>query len=263
MHASDGSCRPPAAESIPSARGPVAVVGSGPGWLVVEKPCGISIHNDPGSDLCSVVQNGLRQGRIAGQEKIVKTVHAVHRLDRDTSGLVLLAVDPELLSFFGSQFASQEVEKRYLALIHGHPTNRGADRSWKDWTWSLTAAAGGRKNPMGRGQRMPCATRWRIREYSDHFTLIECRPMTGRKHQIRRHAKLAGHPVVGDRRYGSHRSLDYLSRHFHFDRLGLHAHALTLRLPGKAQAVTFRSGGLPQAMRRLLELDRQPQKQKE
>jgi len=239
--------------------GPVVVVGCGPGWLVVEKPSGMSIHNDPGSDLCSVVQDSLRQNRVAGQEGPVKAVHAAHRLDRDTSGIVLLAVDPELLSFFGEQFATRGVVKRYFALIHGQLDNRVARDSWGRWTWPLAAAAGGRRNPMGKGRRLPCATRWQIHERSPHFTLIECRPQTGRKHQIRRHAKLAGHPVVGDRRYGSPRSLAYLSRHFRFDRLGLHAHSLTLRVPHNSQPVTFCSGGLPQAMRRLLDADRSPE----
>ena len=256
MHSHDRFPERHAAEPIPSAMGPVAVVGSGPGWLVVDKPSGMSIHNDPGSDLCSVVQDRLHRSPVAGMARPVQTVHAAHRLDRDTSGIVLLAVDPELLSFFGEQFASRGVLKRYFALIHGEPDNRTARDSWGYWTWPLTAAAGGRKNPMGKGKRIPCTTRWQIRERSRHFTLIECRPQTGRKHQIRRHAKLAGHPVVGDRRYGSPRSLAYLSRHFTFDRLGLHAHALTLRVPETSQPVTFRSGGLPQPMRRLLDTDR-------
>jgi len=249
----------PAAGSIPSAMGPVAVVGSGPGWLVVEKPSGMSIHNDPGGDLCSVVQARLQQSPVIGMVPPVKRVHAVHRLDRDTSGIVLLAVDPELLSFFGKQFATRGVVKRYFALLHGDPDNRAARDARMDWTWPLTAAAGGRKNPRGAGKRVPCTTRWQIRERSLHFTLVECWPQTGRNHQIRRHAKLAGHPVVGDRRYGSRRSLAYLSRYFTFDRLGLHAHALTLRVPEHSRPVTFRSGGLPRTMRRLLDADRSPE----
>ncbi len=238
--------------------GELPVVGSGPGWLVVEKPCGMSIHNDPGSDLCSVVRDGLRQGRVPGMQGSYSTVHAVHRLDRDTSGIVLVAADAKMLSFFGDQFAARQVRKHYWALIHGRIDKEASGGLQGAWRWPLTAAAGGRKNPMGRGLRIPCVTRWRICERSDQFTLIACQPETGRKHQIRRHAKLAGHPVAGDRRYGSPRSLAHLSRHFHFDRLGLHAHSVTLRLPGSAQPVTFRSAGLPQRMRRVLELDRPP-----
>jgi 23S rRNA-/tRNA-specific pseudouridylate synthase len=89
-----------------------------------------------------------------------------------------------------------------------------------------------------------------------HYSLVEIQPLTGRKHQIRRHAKLAGHPVVGDRRYGSARSISYLARHCDFDRLGLHAYALTIRLPEASAARTFRSPGLPASMVRLIEADR-------
>jgi hypothetical protein len=92
--------------------------------------------------------------------------------------------------------------------------------------------------------------------HSLHYSLIECEPLTGRKHQIRRHAKLAGNPVAGDRRYGSVRSLSYLRRHLDFNRLGLHAHALTLTLPGDDYPTRFQSGGLPDPMRLLLEKDR-------
>jgi 23S rRNA-/tRNA-specific pseudouridylate synthase len=101
-----------------------------------------------------------------------------------------------------------------------------------------------------------CTTRWRVKRYTPHYSLVECQPLTGRKHQIRRHAKLAGHPVVGDRRYGSPRSRSYLSRHCRFNRLGLHAHTLTIRLPGETAARTFQSPGLPASMGRLLDQDR-------
>ena len=256
MSAADDFPAKSADGGFPSSGGVLPVVGSGPGWLVVEKPCGMSIHNEPGYDLRSVVQDGLRQGCVPGLGRPPVTVHAVHRLDRDTSGIVLLAADPDRLSFFGDQFAAREVRKRYFALVHGRMDNGTDDRFRMAWTWPLTTAAGGRKDPRGNGPRLPCMTRWRTRERSDHFTLIECQPETGRKHQIRRHAKLAGHPVAGDRRYGSARSRDYLWRHFKFNRLGLHAHSLTIRVPGQTQPVTFCSAGLPPAMRRLLDADR-------
>ncbi|MBC2710462.1 MAG: RNA pseudouridine synthase [Desulfosarcina sp.] len=234
----------------------VPVVACGPGWLVADKPCGMSIHNDPGRDLCSVVLVAVRAGCLPAVGLDLPAIHAAHRIDRDTSGIVLLAGDPKTLAFFGEQFAAKAVHKRYLALVHGGLTGPSEDSDWAPWNWPLTAAAAGRNDPMGKGKRMPCATRWRTLAHSLHYSLIECEPLTGRKHQIRRHAKLAGHPVVGDRRYGSTRSLAYLSRHCDFNRLGLHAHALTIRLPGEAKTTTFQSGGLPEAMRQLLETDR-------
>lgn len=233
----------------------ITSVASGSRWLVVDKPCGISIHNDPGNDLVSLVLAAVRAGSLSAGVNDCSAIHAVHRIDRDTSGLVMLTGDPETLAFLGGQFAAKAVIKRYLAVVHGRLEGPAADRYWFDWNWPLTATAAGRTDPMGNGKRRPCATRWRILRHSPHYSLVECEPLTGRTHQIRRHAKLAGHPVVGDRRYGSARSLSYLRRHHDFNRLGLHAHALTIRLPGEAETTTFQSDGLPEAMRHLLESD--------
>ena len=241
---------------IVSGEARIPVVACGSGWLVVDKPCGISIHNDPGGDLCSLALAAVRAGILPAVGHDLPTIHAAHRIDRDTSGIVLLAGDSKTLAFFGEQFTAKAVNKRYLALVHGNLLGSPEGQDWVDWNWPLTAAAAGRNDPMGKGKRVPCTTRWRTLAPSLHYSLIECEPLTGRKHQIRRHAKLAGHPVVGDRRYGSARSLAYLSRHRDFNRLGLHAHALTIRLPGDAKTTTFKSGGLPEAMRHLLETDR-------
>ncbi|BBO84156.1 RluA family pseudouridine synthase [Desulfosarcina ovata] len=232
---------------------PLPVVGCGPRWLVVEKPCGMSIHNDPGQDLCSLVHMAVKAGQVPVVDRNMPGVHAVHRLDRDTSGIVLLAGDSQTGAFFGAQFAARSVHKRYLAMVHGMlPTDAG----WRTWHWPLTDAAGGRKNPVGRGKRKPCTTRWRALETSDHYSLVECELLSGRKHQIRRHACLAGHAVVGDRRYGSVRSLEFVSRQCHFSRMALHAHTLSFRLPGETGMKTFASGGLPDAMQHLLATDR-------
>ena len=233
---------------------PITVIGSGPRWLVVEKPCGISIHNDPGRDLCSLVLAALHSGRLIGPAPDIAALHAAHRLDKDTSGLVLLAGDTETLAFFGRQFTDKTVGKRYLALVHGRIEAKAPEGI--AWNRPLTAAAGGRNDPAGKGPRVPCTTRVRHIAHSPHYTLIECEPLTGRKHQIRRHAKLAGHPVVGDRRYGSPRSLAYLRQHHNFQRLGLHAHVLSIRLPEEDNLTTFDSGGLPEALRKLFETDK-------
>ena len=229
----------------------VTVVGAGTGWLVVDKPSGMSIHNDPGRDLRTVIVAALGAGRLPAVGPI-DVLHAVHRIDRETSGLVLLAGDAELPAFFGRQFADRTVRKEYLAVVHGDPAGSGHGV----WSWPLTADAGGRRDPAGRGKRLACTTRWAVREYTRHYALIACEPLSGRTHQIRRHARLAGHPVVGDRRYGSSRAVQFLDRHRNFRRLGLHAHTLTVRLPGASRETTFRSKGLPDALRALLADDR-------
>jgi RluA family pseudouridine synthase len=235
--------------------GQVPVIARGQGWLVVDKPSGLSVHNDPGRDLCSAVLSAVRAGRLPGVDCGFGAWHAVHRLDRETSGIVVMAGDSKTVAFFCGQFSARSVQKKYLALVHGHLQGHGGQPDQGYWDWPLTAAASGRDDPVGKGKHRHCITRWRILARSLHYSLIECEPLTGRKHQIRRHAKLAGHPVVGDRRYGSVRSLAYLSRYRDFNRLGLHAHALTIRLPGMEQPTTFQTAEMPKAMRQLLEHD--------
>lgn len=116
--------------------------------------------------------------------------------------------------------------------------------------------AGGRLSPEGAGQRQAAETRYQVPEYSTHYTMVEIEPLTGRRHQIRRHSKLAGHPVVGDLRYGSKRAASYLSKNFAFARLALHAHAPTLRLPVGTVPQTVKTPAIPDQMRELFDNDR-------
>ncbi len=234
----------------------ITVIACDSRWLVVDKPSGMSIHNHPGSDLRSALLAAIRAGHLPAMGRDLTVLHAVHRIDRDTSGLVLLAADAGMLAHFGAQFAEKSVGKRYLAVVHGRLEVPSPGQEWIEWRWPLTEAAAGRKDPIGKGKRMPCATRCRVLRHTPHYSLIECEPLTGRMHQIRRHAKLAGHPVAGDRRYGSPASLNFLRRHHAFHRLALHAHSLAIRLPGEAESTTFQSAGLPDALRGLLDMDR-------
>lgn len=235
----------------------MAVVAYGSTWLVVDKPCGVSIHNDPGHDVCSMALAALQAGKLPGMRPGLSAVHAVHRLDRDTSGIVLLTGDAQTHAFFSKQFADRIVRKEYLAVVHGRPIGNPAQPDHGEWNWPLTATAAGRKNPAGRGKRVPCTTHWQIQTHSPHYSLLGCMPLSGRKHQIRRHAKLAGHPVVGDRRYGSMRALNYLKQHCRFNRLALHAHRIWIRLSRDEEPTMFASAGLPQEMQRLLEIDQE------
>jgi RluA family pseudouridine synthase len=235
---------------------PLTVLAHSPDWIVVEKPAGMSIHNDPGYDLCSVLKAAIQKGALPHITMETFSVHPVHRLDRETSGIVVMALASPALSWLGRQFSEKAVQKRYLALVHGRLESRSKKSEWNRWQWPLTPTAAGRSHPAGRGKRKACTTRWRLLDTSSHYSLIQCELVTGRKHQIRRHAKLAGHPIVGDRRYGSPRSLDYLNRHHRFKRLGLHAHSLTLCLPGEMEPTTFQTKGLPEELGRLLASDR-------
>ncbi|HSO63176.1 MAG TPA: RNA pseudouridine synthase [Desulfobacterales bacterium] len=226
----------------------IPVIAAGNGWLVVEKPWGMSVHNDPGSDLVSLARCGPGTAGEFG-------IHPVHRLDRETSGVMILCTEREALRFFARQFEAGTVIKRYVAVLHGRMATAPGDGEWSAWEWPLTAAAGGRRFPQGRGEMKECRTRFRVREASRHYTMVECEPLSGRTHQIRRHARLAGHPVVGDRRYGSARSIAHVREQRGFTRLALHAMEIRVVPPGEHRPVTFRSSAVPAELRGLLAYD--------
>ena len=229
----------------------IRIAAVGDGWLAVEKPAGISVHNDPGGDLRSQLA-----ARVAADPDLRRRIdfdpdygfHAVGRLDKAADGVVLCAWRPKAFAALSAQYAQRETAKTYLVLLYGRLAGAGAI----EWTWPLSQGAGGRRDPAGRPPRVDCRTDTTILEQGRFFTLIECRPHTGRKHQIRRHAALAGHPVAGDRRYGSSQAADRLVRRCGFDRIGLHARALSFTPPGADRAVTVESGGVPASFAALL-----------
>jgi RluA family pseudouridine synthase len=222
----------------------IPVIDQGNGWVCVEKPAGISVHNDPGKDLVSM---------LAGQPEFkgLDLLQPVHRLDRETSGLLVLATDKQSLTRLSQGFASGQMKKHYQALVHGNfPENQPTG----EWTWSLTKQAGGRKNPAGRGKKQGARTRYAVLAESPHYTLLDIELFTGKKHQIRRHAKLAGHPVVGDSRYGSPRAIAFLAEHRGFSRMALHACCLAFK--DLATQILIKSPELPGEIQTLLEKDR-------
>lgn len=225
-----------------------------PGWIAVEKPAGMSVHNDHGRDLCSSVADfmhaSLKSHSTADGEKLPQ-VHPVHRIDRHTSGVVLMSFRPDIHRILSSQFGEGSMEKEYIAVLHGSVAPVADGKQWGLWRWELSKEAAGRNNPQGAGPRAACMTRYRILDHSRHYTLVACLLQTGRKHQIRRHAKLAGHPVVGDTRYGSLRSSEYLQKAHNFSRLGLHADRLIIYHPESGDRLAIQSSGLPKSLHNL------------
>ncbi len=234
----------------------LTLISMEPGWIAVEKPCHMSIHNQPGKDLCSIVLSYLEnEPGLAGHSGCDFSfgVHAVNRLDKQTSGVVILACRPDTFRFLASQFEKREVEKVYFALLHG---NSETGHETGIWDWPLTKKAEGGKFPQGRGSKVAAETRYRIIATSSHYIMAELSPLTGRKHQIRRHARLAGHPVVGDNRYGTVRSLRCLKSIYNFDRLALHCMSITLKLPGKDFPEMLISPCIPGEIKELFDMDR-------
>lgn len=139
----------------------------------------------------------------------------VHRLDRETSGLVIFARTADAHRDLSRQFEERRVTKRYLALVTGHVVGRSGEL-----TQPLREFGSGRVavDLMGRN----ALTRWQLRERLPEADLLELQPVTGRRHQIRVHCYAMGHPVLGDTRYGDPRPVGGAPR------LMLHARELLL-----------------------------------
>jgi 23S rRNA-/tRNA-specific pseudouridylate synthase len=232
----------------------IPVLAAGKGWLAVDKPAGITVHNMPGMDLCSFALAHLQNEKAEKGETDFDPdfgVNPVHRLDKEASGIIFLAATREMFRFFSNQFQSRKVIKRYAAVLHGLLENPEGDDLWGRWRWPLSDTAGGRDNPEGPGRRQSSETRYRVLDHSAHYTMVEIELLSGRTHQIRRHAKLSGHPVAGDTRYGSARAANYLKRNFAFERIALHARALTLHLPGGNNPETVETLSIPDQLMEL------------
>lgn len=167
----------------------------------VNKPSGLAVHRGAAQDRIVALQ--------VVRDQVGRHVHAVHRLDRATSGALLFALDPETARRLGEAFEAGEVEKRYLALVRGIPPEQGVI-----------------DHPIPRvedGPRVPAVTEFRRLAVFERYALVEARPLTGRLHQIRRHFKHLSHPLIGDVRYGKGDHNRLFRDRFGLHRLALHA----------------------------------------
>ncbi|MFK4134473.1 23S rRNA pseudouridine(955/2504/2580) synthase RluC [Pseudomonas luteola] len=189
--------------------------------IVINKPAGIAVHG--GSGVSLGVIEVFRQIR-----PDAKDLELVHRLDRDTSGLLMIAKRRSMLRHLHEALRGDGVDKRYHALVRGH---------WPAAKKQIRAPL--MKNNLRSGERMvevnlegkDALTEFRVlRRYGDFATLVEAKPVTGRTHQIRVHAKHAGHSIAGDPKYGDE-AFSREIRDLGGKRLFLHASSLNVPLP--------------------------------
>ncbi len=212
--------------------------------LIVDKPAGLVVHPAPGHDSGTLVHALLGRGTAYGGIAGVQRPGIVHRLDRDTSGLLMVAKHDAAQASLMAQLKARRVKKTYLALVHG----------------SVAAAVGRIEAPIGRDPKhrtrmavvpdgRPAVTGYRVRERFPGWTLLECDLVTGRTHQIRVHLAAIGHPVAGDPVYGtgtSRRGPGGLGRLF------LHAWRLELAAPSDGHLIRV-TAPLPAELEAVLE----------
>lgn len=198
--------------------------------IVFNKPSGLAVHG--GSGLSFGLIEGLRALRPRA-----KFMELVHRLDRDTSGCILVAKKRSSLKHMHEQLRLGQMDKRYNALVAGQ---------WPENRFKVKAPL--LKNTLQSGERLVCVsdqgkpseTRYRILRQFKKATLVEASPITGRTHQIRVHCLHAGHPIACDTKYGND-EFDGWMRAQGLNRLFLHAVSLRLIHPHTEESVSFQA----------------------
>ena len=204
-------------------RQPISVLYEDETCVVFDKPARLIVIPSPRQEdrtLTSIV-NAQYQSRISRVK-----LHPCHRLDRDTSGVILYAKGKKNQQLYMDLFKQRLLTKKYIAFVHGQ----------------VKSQAGEIKNPIQVHQRGPfrpgqtALTKYKVLKRFDRFSIIEAQPVTGRKNQIRIHFRQKGHPLVGDNKF-SHRK-DYPLR---FKRTALHALSLAWAHPQTGQQLSVRA----------------------
>jgi 23S rRNA pseudouridine1911/1915/1917 synthase len=181
---------------------PISVVHEDTRLLVVNKPAGLVVHPGAGRSRGTLVNALLRHVRdLSGVGGVVRP-GIVHRLDRGTSGLLVVAKDDETHRSLVRQFAGRTVEKEYVALVLGSPALGSGEVDSPIGRDPVHRKKMSVRAPRGREAR----TSWRVEERFDGAALLRVRIHTGRTHQIRVHLASIGHPVAGDAVYGGKRT---------------------------------------------------------
>lgn len=191
--------------------------------IVLDKPAGLLAVAGRGAE---------NQLNLAGQvQGIYLDALVVHRLDRDTSGLMVMARSEEAQRRIGRQFEERRVEKRYVAVVHGSPTN---DRGRVELPMRKDFERPPRQC-VDFAQGRPAVTEWRVIARLPDRTRLELAPLTGRSHQLRLHLEQIGHPILGDKLYANESALAMA------DRLMLHASRLSIIHPKTGEPMTWNS----------------------
>jgi len=227
---------------------PLSIVLEDDSIVVVDKPAGMVVYPAAGN------RSGTLMNALAYRSDRLCPIGAplrpgvVHRLDKDTSGLIVIAKDNVAYYRLVEQFRERVVEKRYLALVYGNLKEDGGEIA------SLIGRSVSNRKKMSirtrRGKE--AITRFRVLKRFDSATLVSVRILTGRTHQIRVHFASQGHPVLGDMTYGKKSSLRSGQKEIRFPRQMLHAQYLKLRHPATGEIMEFEAP-VPEDMEQVIQ----------
>lgn len=220
---------------------PIGIIFEDNRLMVIDKPAGMVVHPAPGN-YSGTLLNALLYHNNKFPSLAEHRLGIVHRLDKDTSGLLIVAKDEAAHSFLSRQFKKRTTDKRYIAIVEGVVQLDNGVISY----------------PIGRHPRdrkrmsvrftesKDAVTHYKVLERFKDKTLLEIRPETGRTHQIRIHMAYIGYPVLGDQTYSTKRKNDYIARQ------ALHAAQISFIHPTTKNLMRF-SSPLPEDMKKLIE----------
>ncbi len=206
--------------------------------IAVHKPSGLLTHRS------ELDRHETRFALQIVRDQVGQRVWATHRLDKGTSGILLFALNPETARRVGQAFENGEVDKTYLAIVRGHPPESGViDHALSRRHDDYERFAVEQPQPA-----QPAFTRYRRlakaelpyaadRYPTSRYALIEMEPLTGRRHQLRRHMKHIAHPIIGDATFGKGRHNRFFTEHFGSNRLLLACVRLRLAHPESGQVL--------------------------
>lgn len=200
--------------------------------VAIHKPSGLLTHRS------ELDRHETRFALQMVRDQIGQRVWATHRLDKGTSGILLFALNTETARLVGQAFESGRVDKTYLAIVRGHPPEAGLI----DHPLSRRQDDYERFTPDATRPDQPATTRFRrlattelpyaVDRYpTSRYALVELEPLTGRRHQLRRHLKHIAHPIIGDATFGKGRHNRFFTEHFGSNRLLLACTSLRLAHP--------------------------------
>ena len=199
---------------------PLLIIYQDDDLVAINKPSGLLVHRSP------IDKHETRFAVQQLRNQLGQHVYPLHRLDKPTSGALVFALSQEAASFYGQQFQEHQIQKTYWALVRGYgPQNMAIDHGLKEEAddYADTKVAFEPKHALTHVQ---CLSEFEIplqvdRYVTTRLSLMQCEPITGRKHQIRRHLKHIGHPIVGDSRHGKGLLNRACERYFSAGRLWL------------------------------------------
>lgn len=214
--------------------------------LTLDKPSGLMVHSDGRTREATLVDwvnenypdlKDVGEPQTLQNGEVIKRPGIVHRLDRETSGVIIVVKTKKAHQFLKEQFQNRKVEKIYNAVVWGNflagkmegvinkPIGKSAS-DFRKWSADLSTRAS-----SVRGKTREAFTEYRVIAQNGEFAYLEVKPKTGRTHQIRVHLKSISHPVVCDKLYASSKICDGSDSCFGFSRLALHALSVKLELP--------------------------------